>query len=67
VLTVTMLQPVAGASPADAPSSGSFRITAQDSSRMTVTITSSGITLAIDTNADGVDDGSITTSWDFVH
>jgi hypothetical protein len=67
VLTVTVLQPVQGAILGDAPSSGSFRITAQDNSRMTATMTSSAIELAIDTNADGIDDGTIATSWDFLY
>jgi hypothetical protein len=66
-LTVTVLQPVQGAILGDAPSSGSFRITAQDNSRMTATMTSSAIELAIDTNADGIDDGTIATSWDFLY
>jgi len=41
---------------------GSFRIVAQDSSRLTATVTGSGVTLAIDTNADG-DDGTISNTW----
>ena len=66
-LTVTVLQPVQGATLGDAPGSGSFRITAQDNSRMTATMTSSGIELAIDTNGDGTDDGTVATSWDFLY
>jgi hypothetical protein len=34
---------------------------------MTATMTSSAIELAIDTNADGIDDGTISTSWDFLY
>ena len=67
LLTVTILQSAAGASLGAAPSSGSFRITAQDNSRMTATISGTGITLAIDTNADGVDDGTIATTWEFLN
>jgi hypothetical protein len=66
-LTVTVLQSVQGAILGDAPSSGSIRITAQDGSRMTATMTSSAIELAIDTNGDGIDDGTISTSWDFLY
>jgi hypothetical protein len=63
-LTVTILQPVQGAG--GEPNSGSFRITAQDNSRLTATLSSGGVSLAIDTNADGTDDGTISTSWDFL-
>ena len=66
-LTITVLQPVQGASAGEAPTSGSIRITAQDNSRMTMTMTSSGIELAIDTNADGTDDGTLSTSWDVIY
>jgi hypothetical protein len=66
-LTVTMLEPVQGATLGDAPSIGSFRISAQDNSRMTATATTTGIGLAIDTNADGNDDGTLSTSWDYLY
>ncbi len=67
VLTVTVLQPMQGTSLGNAPASGSFRITAQDNSRVTATITSTGVMLAIDTDADGKDDGTISTTWDFLY
>jgi hypothetical protein len=67
VLTVTVLQPVQGTGPGVAPANGSIRITAQDSSRMNMTMTGSGIMLAIDTNADDTDDGTISTAWDFLY
>ena len=66
VLTVTVLQPISG-SQGSAPTSGSLRITAEDNSRITAVITSTGITLAIDTDADGTDDGTISTTWDFLY
>ena len=66
-LTVTVLQPVQGAGPGGAPGSGSFRIVAQDNSRITATVTGAVVTLAVDTNADGADDGTITTTWDFLY
>jgi hypothetical protein len=66
VVSVTVLQPVSGIQGA-APSSGGIRITAQDNSRMTATVTSTGVTLAIDTNADGTDDGTISTTWDILN
>jgi hypothetical protein len=62
-LTVTILQPIQGTG---APTGGSFRITAQDNSKLTATLSSGGVSLAIDTNADGVNDGTISTSWDFL-
>ncbi len=67
VLTVTALSPVQGTSMGNAPVSGSFRIVAQDNSRLTATVAGSGVTLAIDTNADGADDGTISTTWDFLY
>jgi hypothetical protein len=66
-LTVTLPQPVVGPSLGSAPSSGSFRITAPDNSSLTGTLTSGGVTLAIDTNADGTADGTIATGWDFLY
>ena len=67
MLTVTALSPVKGASVGSAPSSGSFRIVAKDNSSLTATVTGSGVTLAIDTNADGADDGTISTTWNFLY
>jgi hypothetical protein len=67
VLTVTALSPVQGASMGNAPVSGSLRIVAQDNSRLTATVAGSGVTLAIDTNADNADDGTISTTWDFLY
>ena len=66
-LTVTVPQPVQAASLGNAPNSGSFQITAQDNSSLTGTVTSGGVTLAIDTNADGTVDGTIATTWDFLY
>jgi hypothetical protein len=34
---------------------------------MTATVTITGVTLVIDTNADGTDDGTISTTWDFLY
>ncbi len=66
-LTITILQSVSGTAPGE-PGSGSLKITAQDDSRITMTLSDGGkVTLAIDTNADGVDDGTINTSWDYLY
>ena len=66
-LTVTVLQPVQATGLGVAPSSGSFQITAQDNSSLTGTVTSGGVTLAIDTNADGTVDGTVATTWEFLY
>ncbi len=66
-LTVTVLEPVSGTAPAE-PGSGRFRITAQDNSRVTITLTGGGgVSLAVDTNGDGVDDGTVPTTWDYLY
>jgi hypothetical protein len=67
LLSVTIQQPVQGTAMGTAPTSGSFKIVAQDGSSMTVTIGASNITLAIDTNHDGTVDGTVTTTWEFVN
>lgn len=53
------------------PSGGGYRVTAQDGTRLTATISSSTsgsvATMAVDTNADGIDDGTISVPWEFVY
>lgn len=50
---------------------GSYRVTAQDSSRLTATLSPSAeggsAVLAIDTDGDGTVDGSLSVPWDFVY
>ena len=65
-VTLTVLQPISG-NQGSAPASGSFRMTASDSSQLTATITNGVAALAIDTNADGTVDGTISTTWDFLY
>ena len=67
VLTVTIQSPVQGSTIGTAPTTGSFKIVALDGSSMTVTIGASTITLAIDTNADGTIDGTVSTTWEFLN
>jgi hypothetical protein len=53
------------------PPAGAYRVTAQDNSRLTATLSISGTdssaALAIDTNGDGTDDGTIAVPWDFIY
>jgi hypothetical protein len=68
---ISVLQPMVLASSDAQPSSGSYRLRAQDNSRVTVTISAgtggeSSAALAIDTNGDGTDDGTLSVPWDFV-
>jgi hypothetical protein len=60
-----VLQEVQDASLVNVLTSVSFRITAQDNSCMTSTITSTGVALSIDMYADGIDDRMTSTTWDF--
>jgi hypothetical protein len=66
-----VLQPVVLASSNDQPSSGGYRLTAQDGSRLTVALSAgtggeSSAALAVDTDGDGSDDGALAVPWDFV-
>ncbi len=68
---ISVLQPIVLASSDAQPSGGSYRLTAQDNSRLTVTITAgtggeSSATLAVDTSGDGADDGTLAVPWDFI-
>jgi hypothetical protein len=69
--TIEVLQPTVLASPGAQPASGSYRLTAQDASRLTATIASgtpeSTVALAIDTDGDGSDDGTLSVPWDFIY
>jgi hypothetical protein len=64
-LTVNVLAPLEGTAGAD-PASGSFRVLATDDSRLTTTVTAGVAALAVDTDGDGVDDGSVTYPWEFL-
>jgi hypothetical protein len=61
-----VLQPISGNQGSE-PASGSFRMTASDSSQLTTTITPGVAALAIDTNADGIVDGTISSTWDVLY
>jgi hypothetical protein len=69
--TVTVLQPIVLAAPSAQPNGGSYKVTAGDNSRLTAIITSgateSTAALAVDTNGDGTDDGTLSVSWDFIY
>lgn len=59
--------PVVGPSLGAAPVSGSFQVTAPaDSSQLTATITNGVAALAVDTDADGNIDGTVSAPWDFL-
>lgn len=68
---ISVLQPILLASSGAQPASGKYRLTAQDNSRLTATITSgtgdSTVALAVDTDSDGSDDGTLSVPWDFVY
>jgi hypothetical protein len=54
------------------PTAGVYRVTAQDASRLTATLSGSSgadstAALAIDANGDGTDDGTISVPWDFIY
>jgi hypothetical protein len=69
--TVAVLQPIVLDAAAAQPAGGGYRVTAQDGSRLTATITSgtteSTATLAVDTNGDGTNDGTLSVPWDFIY
>jgi hypothetical protein len=64
---VSVLQPLALASSGAVPSSGTYRLTAVDNSRLTVAIASDSAELAVDTDGDGTDDGTLSVPWDFIY
>jgi hypothetical protein len=61
-LTIVFQQAISGAGDAE-PDSGTLLIQAQDGSRMNMNITNGSVDLGVDTNGDGVVDGTISTSW----
>jgi hypothetical protein len=63
-LTVKIPSPIQGPSLGAAPTSGSFQVTALDTSQLTATITNGVAALAVDTNGDGSIDGNVSASWD---
>jgi hypothetical protein len=69
--TIVVLQSIMLASSRAQPASGNYRLTAQDNSRLTATITGgagdSTVALAVDTDSDGTDDGTLSVPWDFVY
>jgi hypothetical protein len=64
---VGVLQPLALASPGAPPSSGTYRLTGVDNSRLTVALASGTAELAVDTDGDGTDDGTLSVPWDFIY
>jgi hypothetical protein len=65
-MALTVLAPVLGSGTAD-PASGQVRMLASDNSRLTMTITSGTASLAVDTDGDGVDDGTVAYPWEFIY
>jgi hypothetical protein len=61
-LNIRFQQMISGANDAE-PDSGALLIEAQDGSRLTLTIQNGDVDLAVDTDGDGTDDGTISTSW----
>jgi len=61
-----VLAPMLSAGLGVAPSSGSFQMIATDNSKLTATITNSVAAIAIDTNADGTVDGTMSTAWELL-
>lgn len=64
---VSVLQPLVLASSGAVPSSGTYRLTAADSSRLTAAIGGDTAVLAVDTDGDGTDDGTLSVPWDFIY
>jgi hypothetical protein len=64
--TATMLQPLQALSASSAPTAGSFSVSADDNSRVTATVTNGDVSLAVDTDADGTVDGTISVPWDYL-
>jgi hypothetical protein len=68
---ISVLQPLVMTNTLDQPTAGSYRVVAQDSSRLTATLTSNGTesstALEVDADGDGSDDGTISVLWDFIY
>ncbi len=62
-LSLTIIAPVICTN-LDSPSSGELLIEADDGSSMTVTVNLGDMELSIDTNGDGIIDGTLTGTWD---
>ena len=61
-LSIIFQQAISGFNDAE-PDSGALLIEAQDGSRLTMTIQNGDVDLAVDTNGDGIEDGTISVSW----
>jgi hypothetical protein len=61
-LTVTVKDPVAG-DEVDAPDSGRLLVKAQDGSSLIMTFNAGIVTIEVDTDDDGVIDGTLTADW----
>ncbi|MCG6909899.1 MAG: hypothetical protein LJE94_07210 [Deltaproteobacteria bacterium] len=62
-LRITFQQALSGTGD-QSPDSGALLIEAQDGSRLTMTVLNGIVDLAVDTDGDGNDDGTISSSWD---
>lgn len=62
-LTLTVVAPVAGTDPTS-PDSGELFIEAEDGSSVTVTVSYGDVELSIDTDGDGISDGTLNGVWD---
>ena len=61
-LTITVTQAITGTDP-DAPVSGAFRIDAEDGSILRVSVLNGQVTLAVDSDGDGVAEDTLHTTW----
>lgn len=62
-LARTIMSPIAGADP-ERPSSGELCIEADDGSSVTITVVLGDVEMSIDSNGDGMSDGTLSGSWD---
>jgi hypothetical protein len=61
--TVTVQLPITGTNP-DSPDQGELLVEAQDGSSLTLTVENGDVDLDVDTNGDGIIDGTLATTWE---
>jgi len=62
-LTLTVIEPVVGTNP-ESPASGELLIEAEDGSSVTVTVILGDVEMSIDSDGDGISDGTLSGTWD---
>ncbi len=62
-MTLTVISPVAGVDPFS-PDNGELLIEAEDGSSVKVTVAYGDVVLSVDTDGDGVSDGTLAGTWD---